>query len=356
MLEYLIDTIGDGSVLLLAGLAVGVFFGASAQHSRFCLRAAAAEVGDGEFGARFAVWLITFSAAVVSTQASIALGFLDVSNARQLAATGSISGAVIGGLMFGVGMILARGCASRLLVLSATGNLRALVTGLVLTLVAQASLRGILAPAREKLGSIWLIDGGSLRNLLNWVDLDSAGAIFISIVILAASITLAAYRGNQWTRTLAAVCVGLAVALGWVATYHISQISFEPVPISSVTFTGPATDTLMGLVNSRELTMSFGIGLVPGVFLGAAVMAFISAEFRIQRFGSEVPMERYLIGAALMGFGAMLAGGCAVGSGVSGGAILAVTAWAAVFFMWVGAIATHLVLGSGIAPFAKAQP
>lgn len=45
--------------------------------------------------------------------------------------------------MFGAGMILARGCASPLLVLSATGNLRAILTGLVLTLVAQASVRDV---------------------------------------------------------------------------------------------------------------------------------------------------------------------------------------------------------------------
>ena len=55
-------------------------------------------------------------------------------------------------------------------------------------------------------------------------------------------------------------------------------------------------------------------------------------------------MERYLVGGALMGFGSMLAGGCAVGAGVSGGAILALTAWLAVFFMWIGAMAMHLVL------------
>ena len=51
-------------------------------------------------------------------------------------------------------------------------------------------------------------------------------------------------------------------------------------------------------------------------------------------------MERYLIGAVMMGFGAMLAGGCAVGAGVSGGAILSLTAWLAVAAMWVGALAT----------------
>ena len=142
---------------MTAGALVGGLFGATAQHSRFCLRAATVELAEAKFGPRIAIWLIAFSAAVVSVQFAISLGWLDVSQSRQLAAAGSMSGAIIGGVMFGVGMILARGCASRLLVLSATGNLRAIVTGLVLTLVAQMSLRGVLAPAREALATTWMV-------------------------------------------------------------------------------------------------------------------------------------------------------------------------------------------------------
>ena len=44
--------------------------------------------------------------------------------------------------------------------------------------------------------------------------------------------------------------------------------------------------------------------------------------------------------AASMVAVAMLAGGCAVGAGVTGGAVFAVTAWLALFAMWVGAGAT----------------
>jgi uncharacterized membrane protein YedE/YeeE len=80
------------------------------------------------------------------------------------------------------------------------------------------------------------------------------------------------------------------------------------------------------------------------VFLGAGVAAFLTRDFRIQRFGPDAPMERYMVGAVLMGFGSMLAGGCAVGAGMSGGAIFALTAWVAVFSMWVGAMVTHRLI------------
>ncbi|WP_281859589.1 YeeE/YedE family protein [Litoreibacter halocynthiae] len=345
MLESLIDQFGDGGVLMLAGALVGIIFGASAQHSRFCLRAASVELSEGGIGPRISIWLIAFSAGVLFVQLSIAAGILDVSESRQLAATGSMSGAIIGGLMFGCGMILARGCASRLLVLSATGNLRAIITGLVLTLVAQASLRGALSPAREALAALWLVPGGEARNLLSQLGLSSTIAAIIAAFALAFALWLARRSDVRTSHAFASAIVGGAVGLGWLLTYTISQASFEVVAISSVTFTGPSTDTLMGLVNSTELPLGFGVGLVPGVFVGAMTMAILTREAHIERFGPDTPMERYLSGAALMGFGSMLAGGCAVGAGMSGGAVFAITAWVAVFFMWVGAMATHLVVG-----------
>ncbi|WP_306113709.1 MULTISPECIES: YeeE/YedE family protein [unclassified Roseovarius] len=344
MLEILLDRFGDGAVLVMAGALVGLVFGTMAQQSRFCLRAATVEVADGQLGPRLYIWLIAFGAAVFSVQSMVALGWLDVSEARQIAATGSLSGAIIGGLLFGCGMILARGCVSRLLVLSATGNLRAIVTGLVVTLAAQASLRGALAPTREALSSLWVVEGGPDRSILATLGMSSGVAAGLSALALCAALLLARRKQVRLLRAFAAVGVGVAVGLGWVLTHAIAQTSFEVVPVASITFTGPSTDTLMGLVNSTELPLGFGVGLVPGVVIGAGLAALLTREARIERFGPDTPMERYLIGAVLMGFGSMLAGGCAVGAGMSGGAIFALTAWVAVFAMWVGAMATHILL------------
>jgi uncharacterized membrane protein YedE/YeeE len=112
----LIESYGEGPVLVAFGALVGAFFGAMAQHSRFCLRAATVELAEGQLGPRLAIWLVAFSAGVVSVQAAIWADWLDVSQSRQLATTGIMSGAIIGGLMFGAvlmgfGSMLAGGCA-----------------------------------------------------------------------------------------------------------------------------------------------------------------------------------------------------------------------------------------------------
>lgn len=343
-MEQLIDNFGEGGVLFGIALAVGILFGAAAQHSRFCLRSATIEFSERRWGVSIATWFVAFSAAVANVQFLIAIEYVDISEARQIAATGSLSGAIIGGLLFGSGMILARGCASRLLVLSAAGNLRAIVTGLVLTLTAQASLRGVLAPAREALSSLWTIPGGPTRDLLSYVEVSPQVVFFAASLSLFISIWFAWNRGCTISRIIAALLVGFAVGLGWLGTYLVAQASFEVVAISSITFTGPSADTLMGLINERSLPLGFGSGLVPGVFLGAFAMALLTKEAHIQRFEPDMPMERYLVGGVLMGFGSMLAGGCAVGAGMSGGSIFALTAWLALLSMWVGAIIMQLAI------------
>ncbi|QDC08504.1 YeeE/YedE family protein [Oceanicola sp. D3] len=342
---WLFDTLGEAAAIALLGLFVGLLFGAAAQRSAFCLRAATIEVATLSLGPRLATWLIVFTTALALVQGGLALGWLDLSEARQFSQPGSISGAVIGGAMFGSGMILARGCASRLLVLSATGNLRALVTGLVLTLVAQASLTGILGPARLWLFSLWTVPPGPARDLGALAGLAPIATAALSLAAFGAALAWAVLAARKSPgQILASALVGVAVAAGWYVTYHASQIAFEPVSVSSISFTGPATDTLMGLVGNPSLPLSFGVGLVPGVFLGALAASLAARTFALQRFQPDTPMERYLIGGALMGFGAMLAGGCAVGAGVSGGSALSATAWLALTAMWLSAMVTYRLL------------
>ena len=333
MIEYF-EQLGDGNVLLLTGLVTGLIFGIFAQQSSFCLRSATIEFWNGKAGEKLAIWLLVFGTAFFLTQLQVFSGSLDTSVIRQLNGSGSLSGAVIGGTVFGIGMILSRGCASRLLVLSGTGNLRALTAGLVLTVAAQASLTGALSPLREWLSSLWLISGNE-RNLGTWLPL--WGGLALSGTFVLVAVADAFKTGIRPWIFLASVMTGLAVALGWYLTNWHHSWSFEVIPVQSVSFTGPSADTLMGLINSPNIEKTFGTGLVPGVFAGSFLAAFVTGQFRIQSFTADTGTFRYMAGAVMMGFGGMLAGGCAVGAGVTGGAVLATTAWVALLSMWISA-------------------
>ncbi|WP_411351316.1 YeeE/YedE family protein [Leisingera aquaemixtae] len=341
----LVERIGEAPAAALLGLLTGVVFGIAAQRSRFCLRAATVEFAGGRLGDKVAVWLLTFSTAVVWVQAAQMLGLMESADARMMAVPGSWSGAILGGLMFGCGMVLARGCSGRLLVLAATGNLRSVVSGLIFAVVAQMSLSGLLSPVRDWLARQWITGGGRNLDLLAALGIPQAGGVILGLATAALALVLARRNRIGAARLVFASGVGFAVALGWVLTYALSQVAFDPVQIESATFTGPSAHTLMFFLD-RGAVLEFDIGLVPGVFIGAMLAAAFAGEMKLQAFDDAATMRKAMTGAALMGFGGMLAGGCAIGAGVTGGSIFAGTAWAALFFMWIGAMATSILTGA----------
>ncbi len=343
-LNSLMETLGEKATVTLAGLLIGILFGFFAQRSRFCLRAAVVEFWNRDGSSKLAIWLFAFATAIIATQFFISQGWLDVAQSRQLAARGSLSGALIGGLLFGIGMVLARGCSSRMLVLAATGNLRALLTGLIFAVTAQASLNGVLSPLRTTLSGWWTIDGGASRDLLALLHLGHAGGLVFGLVWLAAAIHFARQAGLDRREAMAGAGAGLMVALAWLTTYRIGSQSFDIIPVQSLSFTGPSADVLMLVLSPPGQPWDFDIGLVPGVVLGSFIAALWRRELKLEGFKDGHSMRRYIAGALCMGFGGMLAGGCAVGAGISGASVFALTAWLALIGMWLGAgIADRLV-------------
>lgn len=336
-LASLLEAFGEKTVVAIAGLLVGIMFGVFAQRSRFCLRSAVVEFWSRQGTEKLTIWLLAFSAAVIATQAFIVSGWLDVSLARQLSSQGSISGALAGGVLFGIGMILARGCSSRMLVLAANGNLRALLTGLIFAVTAQASLNGALSPLRIWLSSLWTVDG-STRDLLAATQMGHTGGVIFGLLWLVAAIHFARktrLTAREWSGALG---VGLMVAIAWLLTFLIGSQAFDEVlPVQSLSFTGPSADVLMLVLSPPGQPWDFDIGLVPGVVLGSFLAALWGRELKLEGFKDGQSMRRYIAGALCMGFGGMLAGGCAVGAGVSGAAVFALTAWISLFGMWAGA-------------------
>ena len=338
-----LDRIGEAPTAALFGLVTGVIFGVAAQRSQFCLRAATVEFARGRLGPRVSIWLLTFSTALVWVQAAEMLGFMRASEARMMAVTGSWSGAILGGLIFGIGMVLARGCSGRLLVLAATGNLRSLVSGLIFAVVAQMSLSGWLSPLRDRIAAIWVTPNGRNIDIITALHLPEGTGLVLGLALAALAILLSARNKLETSKLIFASGVGFAVAVGWGLTFALSQVAFEPVQLESITFTGPSANTLM-FVLDRNGVLEFDVGLVPGVFLGAFVTSMVRKEFSFQGFQDADNMKRAMTGAALMGFGGMLAGGCAIGAGVTGGSIFVGTAWVALTAMWIGAMATDLIV------------
>lgn len=340
-MDYLLsfsETVGESGLLALGGLVIGIIFGIAAQRSRFCLRSAAVEFSRAEFGAKLAVWLLAFSTGVILTQMLFGLEILATSEIRQLTLQGSLSGAIIGGAMFGAGMVLARGCSSRMLVLAGQGNLRAVLNGLVFAVAAQASLRGILHPVRDAIAGWWVVPGERL-DLLGAMGQGWEAGILIGFIWLAAGIYFAVRSGVTLKGWLGGIGVGVAVGLAWAWTGMLNGQLFIPVKIESLTFTGPSANTLMLFLSPPTGTWRFDVALVPGVVIGSFLAAAWARELKLEGFSGGPSMTRYLLGAAMMGFGGMLAGGCAVGS-LTNASVFALTGWLALLSIFLSAVVT----------------
>jgi len=90
---------------------------------------------------------------------------------------------------------------------------------------------------------------------------------------------------------------------------------------------------------------------VLGMVIGATAAAFMAGRFRVQldgknSVGSPQRLSRALVGGALAGFGARVAGGCTSGLGLSGAAVLGVSAFVfLVLFFATGLIVSRIVRG-----------
>jgi uncharacterized protein len=342
----LIDWLGEAGAAVVGAALLGLLFGVAAQRSRFCTRSAVLDIVRRGDGRAFATWFVGFATALLAVQSLLATGMLHVAETRFFGTAQSLSGALIGGLVFGFGMILTRGCVSRLVVLAGAGNLRALFSVLVVALVGLATYAGPLIGPRDQVGALLGTPAIGGNDLLGLAGRGRGAGLVVGVAIAALALLVAWRSALSLWRGLGAVLVGLAVAGGWYFTHQLSQQVFEPVQTESLSYIRPLATTLQALAGS---TAGWDQGLVIGTLAGAFVASLAFGEFRIARFSEPgtPSMLRYATGAALMGFGGILAVGCTVGAGLTGGSVLAVSSLLALASMMAGAaLADRVVDGS----------
>ena len=327
----------DLNVQLLFGLALGVLFGIAAQITRFCLRRSVAGE-EGVDRAGLSVWLLALATAIVAVQFAVGAGYAVLDESRYLNPDIPALAIVLGGLAFGVGMVLTRGCVTRLTVLSATGNMRALTVLVVFAITAHAMMKGILAPLRTTLGEI------SFDLPFATIAAVPGVGVVLPLGLIAGSVWLAKRGGASVAHLGLGAFIGLLVAAGWIGTSTLLMDEFDPLPVQSAAFTLPWADTLFWIIASSAIPAGFGTGLLGGVFVGAFLSAAMRKELQLQSFESPEQTLHYSLGGALMGVGGVLAGGCTIGAGLSGSATLSIASLRALGAIISGALLARVIL------------
>ncbi|QOZ11020.1 YeeE/YedE family protein [Bradyrhizobium sp. CCBAU 51765] len=331
--------------VILAGLVIGLVYGAVGLLSGFCLmssmRGLLAE-GDGRLVRSYA---LAIAVAIAASQLLAGNGMVDLGKSIYLQQSFSVPVLFLGGLLFGYGMVLSNGCGSRALVLLGRGNLRSFVVVIVLAIAAQMTLKGLIAPARIALvqASQTTVSANSLPSVLVMLGVTESLSRALAAAATVVGLMLFAFAHPAFRRSpgqiSAGVVVGLLVAGGWYVTDCLGADDFNPVPVTSLTFIAPIADTLQYAMLSTGLTLNFGIATVAGVFAGSLVTALATGRFKLEGYSSPRHMLRSGSGAALMGIGGVMAFGCSIGQGLTGVSTLALGSFVALAGILVGTTA-----------------
>jgi uncharacterized membrane protein YedE/YeeE len=333
------------SIVVLAGLVIGLVYGAVGLLSGFCMMSSL-RGWWGEGDSRLVrTYALAMGVAIASSQLLAARGFVDLGKSIYLQPTFSAPLMFFGGALFGYGMVLSNGCGSRALVLLGRGNLRSFVVVIVLGIVAEMTLKGLIAPARIAMVQVSQTTAvaNSLPALLSGLGLSGISARMLAASVTSAALVIFAFAHAPFRRSpgqiAAGLVVGVLIAAGWYATGYLGADDFNPTPVTSLTFIAPIADALQYVMLSTGLTLNFGIATVGGVFAGSLVTALVTKRFHLEGFQSPRHMLRSALGAALMGTGGVMAYGCSIGQGLTGLSTLALASFVAVAGILLGTAA-----------------
>jgi uncharacterized membrane protein YedE/YeeE len=309
----------------LAGLVAGVVLGLSARLGDFCTLGALESALYGDDQRRLRLWGVVLAVAIFGTYLGSSLGFIDISGSIYHQIAWDPAASIFGGLLFGYGMAMAGNCGFGALVRFGGGDLRSLVVVVVMGVFAFVALSGPLAPLRIALFAQTDATGpqgiaNAVQGLTGLPPLLTAGAIALGLLAWAL-----AHQGlRRSPRQLAwGVAAGLAVVWSFMATSWLASASFGEVQVEGLSFTAPLGRTLIWLMTSTAGGVSFSVGTVCGVLVGAFAGSLWRGLFRWEACEDPRELGRQVSGAAMMGVGGVVALGCSVGQGVSGFATLA---------------------------------
>jgi len=345
----MLDLIGDGNAAAIVGLLGGVMLGLAARLGRFCTLGAIEDFFYGNNDLRLRMWAVAIGVGIVGSFGLLGLGLFDMEKTSYLGLTFSPLASIVGGLMFGYGMAIAGNCGYGALARLGGGDLRNFVIVLVMGIAAYATMSGPLAYAR-----VWLFPTYSAdvpQGIAHWLgSVTGVSPVVIGLIaglaVLVFAVAPARVRRSPATMGWGAV-VGLAIVSGWAGTHWIAETGFAGTAATSHTFAAPLGDTIFWWMTASGQTLSFGVGSVSGVWIGAFAGSLIKGHFRWEACEDPRELRRQIIGAGLMGVGAVVALGCSIGQGLSAASLLAWSAPVTIVSIFVGAALglRHLIAG-----------
>ena len=324
--------------MLFTGLALGVALGFVFQRGRFCVTGAFRDV----WLSRSTRWLTAFGLAIavqaVLVQSLLAAGLIKAS-VPQIAWLGVIGGS----FLFGIGIVLAGGCATGTYYRSGEGLIGSWIALIFYALLASTMKYGALKPFNDavlaqkselttiqgSLGiSVWFLVA-ALVAVVAWALARQRNRHVAVIAPTSDRTGLARLLFDRpWSPNATAVVVGVLAAVA----YPLSNATGRNAGLGITT---PSANIVQFLTTGDAASIDWGVLFVLGLIPGSYLAAKLSGEFRLRAPDARTAV-RAVTGGTLMGVGAALAGGCTIGNSLVQTALFSYQGWVAFAFTLLG--------------------
>lgn len=357
----MIDLNNPAITVACLGFTLAFVFGAVANKTHFCTMGAISDVVHMGAWARMRMWLLAIAVAIIGANALSIFGLVDLSQSIYPRPRFIWLAHIIGGSLFGFGMVLASGCGNRTLVRIGGGSLKSLVVLAFLAISAYMTLKGLFGMARVNWIEPFAFDfsaagGQDLPRIAHgFFGMSKLMLQMVIAGVIALALLFFVFKDRDFRRDrdliLGGVTIGALVVAGWYVTGHIgygeNPETLETVffgtntrAAESFSFVAPVAYSLelLMLWSDSSLAVTFGIASVAGVILGSFAYAMLTRRFRWESFTDTADMRNHIVGGILMGFGGVTGLGCTIGQGISGVSTLALGSFVTLFAIIAGAV------------------
>ncbi|MGX9134513.1 YeeE/YedE thiosulfate transporter family protein [Rummeliibacillus sp. JY-2-4R] len=325
--------------MIITGLLCGAALGFVLQRGRFCLTGGFRDMYIAKDNRMFYALLLAIAIQSVGVYSLIHFGLL-----QYEAGTFSWVAVVIGSFIFGIGIVLAGGCATGTWYRAAEGLIGSWVA-LIFYMITSAIMKsGVLLPVNNKLSSIQVHN----NSISKTIGLNVWLLILLLVVVVIIIMVKEARKPKVFIPSLKPKKTGIAHYLferRWHPFFTASLVGIIAIiawPLSEATgrnaglgITTPSANIIQYLVMGDSTFLNWGVFLVLGIFVGSFIAAKGSNEFRL-RVPNVKTIVSSLFGGIFMGIGASLAGGCTIGNGLVSTAMMTWQGWISLAFMILG--------------------
>mgnify|MGYP001563129387 FL=1 len=350
--------------LFISIFLLSIIFGALARKTDFCPLGGVADVVHSGNTGRLSMYFFAIGVALFGVTILEALQLISADETRPPYRMSQFRwpAYLIGGVFFGIGMTLCRGCGMKSILNLGGGNLKTLVSiaamgsAAVLMLYVEGFFNNYflswVLPVSPNLDDYGIAqqDLGTISS--SWLGIDVSTMRVVIGLLVSSILFYFVWSSKDFLARKDNIIGGFAVGVLIVLAFYISggpigelaneASDFSDMPqngmgTQSYTFIRPMGDLLYITSNPEWYVLTFGLVAFLGVGVGSILVSVLTRRFHLVWFSSVRELLRYAIGGTMVGIGGILGMGCTLGQGVAGVSTLSLGSFVDLFALLLGA-------------------